>query len=138
MTSVLLDGKKVRCSACLVSGNKNITSTPNANIDGPVEVQTQSYENLTITLQGVLFPTSDLNDTTYFRYEDLLDLYKLKYTGSNQKLLTVTYGGSTVLDGLTATAGIPVVIKSFNIAVNAKDTKAGYIPSGSIILVETE
>ena len=93
MTIVTLNGKRVLCNQVNLGGKKSVTSTPNANVDGPVEAQTNAYENLGITLQGVKFPftTTDLADTTLFHYSDLLTMYKHKYTGSNAYSLVVTF-----------------------------------------------
>jgi len=143
MTAIItINGKRVLGSKVLVGGTKNIDKKPNANIDGPVEVQTNTYENLTLTLQRVKFPftTTDLANTALFNYSDLLDMYKHKYTGSNKYTLVVTFGKDVdyTLAGLDSTSGIPVVLKSFSMPIDIQDTLNAYQPEVNIILSETE
>ena len=141
-TTVTLGGFRVLCDQVVVGGTKKTNSKPNANIDGPVEVQTLAFENLKISLQGVHFPTTtaDLADTTTLGYSDLLTMYKSKYTGSNSYLLVVTFGKDVAytLEGLDSTAGIPVVVENFSLPIDAKASKNAYMPTGSISLRETD
>ena len=140
-TAVTLNGKRVLCDQVLVGGTKSVVSKPNANVDGPIEAQTLAYENLRLTLQGVHFPftTADLADTTIFHYSDALTMYKSKYTGANAYTLIVVLGKDVdyTLAGLSSTAGIPVVMESFNLPLSAKASKNAYMPSGSLTLRET-
>ena len=69
---------RILCNGVTVSGNKNVDSTPNANIGtGPVEVQTQSFENLTYNINGINY-TEESGTLTW---DNVLTLYKSKYTG---------------------------------------------------------
>ena len=146
MASITLNGKKVLCNSVQISGKKTIDTKPYANfpsVTEPVEVQTLPYENLKIVLQGVKFPatTDNLSDTDLFRYTDLLDYYATKYDGTNGKYtLTVAYGKDTnyTLPGLGSTSGIPVVVESFSMPIDARDSIKGYLPSASVTLVETK
>ncbi len=144
---------RVMCQKVTVGGKKNVDSKPNANIDGPVEVQTLAYENLSINLTGVRFmniTTNDLSSTTAnprntiqtLTYPHLLTLYKEAYDGTSgtQIVLNVSYGRNgdiTDLVGLSNSANIPVVIESFSLPIDTAATKGGYLPIGNIILRET-
>lgn len=78
----------VLCNSVTVSGKKNFDSKPNANVDGPVEVQTLSRENLQIVLNGVYMPETANNLT----YNDVLFMFNQKYNGANKIFLKVEYG----------------------------------------------
>ena len=129
---------RVLCDSITLGGIKNIVSKSNANIDGPVEVQTQSFENPVINMQGVHFvATADYSGSdTILTFADVLILYKHKYNGSNQVILNVTYG-NTNLTSLSGT-DIPVVLKTFNLPIKIKQSKGGYLPVGTLTFVETK
>ena len=126
--------KNIPCSSLQPSGKKNIESKPNANLDGPVEVQTNSYENLKFVLQGVHF-TGEEGDLDY---DDVLTLYKSKFTGTNAAKINVTYGTDKILKGLEDSTDIYVVLESFNFPIDMRESKDGYMPVGSLIFVETD
>jgi hypothetical protein len=134
----------VKCTTCTVSGKKNNVRNPDANsVTSQVEVQTQSTENLKIVLSGVHF-TGTANTLTYAH---LLTLYRLRYGGSGAvaseqaATLNVTYGkpGSTTtltgFDGVTTS--IKVLLDDFSFPINMTETKDGYMPIGTITLIET-
>ena len=129
---------RVLCSKVIVGGTKGIDVKPYANIAGPVEGQTLSFENLTISLQGVHY----VSDEGTLTWGSLLDMYKHVYdnvgTGVNGPLvLNVTYGKNTSLKGLNNSTDIKVLVKSFSLPIDVGDSKDGYMPVGSITLVET-
>jgi hypothetical protein len=127
----------VLCNSLTVSGNKTTDSTPDVNIqDGPVEVQTQSFENLNFNINGIHF-TGDSNTLTWL---DLLTLYKSKYDGTNAITLNVVYGLSNekVLSGLSASSDISCVLKTISFPISVVESKNGYLPVGNITLIETE
>jgi len=125
---------KILASQVTPSGKKNIDSSPSANIDGPVKVQTQSYENLTIGLQRILF-TQESGTITY---ENVLTLYRHRFDNTNPAYLEVSYGTDKTLKGSDGTTTkIPVVLESFNFPIDTSDSKNGYMPVGSLTFKET-
>jgi hypothetical protein len=142
MTQLLLDGKKVLAGTVTFSGKRNLDAKPNQNADGPVEAQTNSYENMRIVLGSVKFPITagDLADTAQLNWEDLLSLYKQNYNGANPINLQLDVGtdGLYTVPGLEATTPIKVVIDSFTFPFSAVDSKDAYMPTGTINLLETK
>jgi hypothetical protein len=72
----------------------------------------------------------------------MLEMYKHVYdnngTGLNGPIvMNVTYGDSTVLTGLSGLADIKVLVKTFSLPLDAKNSKGAYLPVGNITLVET-
>lgn len=125
----------ILCNNVTVSGTKKLDTTPNVNIqDGPVEVQTQSFENLNYSINGIHF-TGESGTLTWL---DLLTLYKSKYDGTNPAVLNVSYGTNVILSGLSASTDINVVLKSLNFPLSTADSKNAYQPIGTISFVETE
>jgi hypothetical protein len=134
----------VLCNKLTITGTKHNAKDPNATITGSiVEVQTQSIENPIYTLSGVYFT----NASGTLTYPMLLTLYKLRYggvgvTGTDQAIvMRAVYGqpGSEITlvgaDGVTTS--LKVIISSFNFPIDMSNTKDGYIPIGSITLIET-
>ena len=135
-----LTGTKVLVgSSVKISGNKNLDSKPNENVDGPVTVQTNSYENLVYTINNIHIDTSVVNAITY---ADLLKIYKHKYTGANPLVLTVTYGSAgvhTLMNLKGETSGINVVLKTFNASIDpAKILDAKILDGITLTFTETE
>jgi len=126
----------VKCTNVVVGAKRNINATPNANIDGPVEVQTMAYENMKISLQGVHFNTaiSTLDQT------DLNTIITTKYDGTNPWYLTVKYGpigSEQILQALSGETVIPVVLESYNMPISTTDSRDAYMPVGSLSFIET-
>jgi hypothetical protein len=124
----------IYCDAVQVSGKRVVETKPNANIDGPVEAQTLAFENPKYVLRGIRFSP----DLTTLTYEQVLSLYKLKYTGSNAPTMSVTYGTRTLkaVDGTST--NIKVILESFDYPIDARDSANGYLPTGSLVFVETK
>jgi len=136
-TSLTPTSLTIKCASVTPNYKANLVVKPNANKEGPVEAQTQSFENPTYTLGNVHYL---LDNTNSIQQSHLLELLRLKYDGSNYSTLTVTYGDNdTVLaDVLGATSGIKVVLETFGYPINVTDTRKGYMPVGNIIFRETE
>ena len=127
------DPVKVLASGLTLSGKKHLQLKPNANINGPVEVQTQSFENLTISIQGVHFT----GETDTLDWDDVLTLYQSKYDGTNYIILNVAYGSDdTYVAGLTGT-DIKCVLETPSLPINMTSSRDGYLPVGTLILRET-
>lgn len=71
-----------------VGGSKSLDDKPNANIDGPVQVQTMAFENNNIAISGINL----LGEDGSLQYEDVLRWYRHKYNGTNKLNLFVIYG----------------------------------------------
>lgn len=125
---------RLLCTNVTVSGTKNNVQKPNANGDAEVEVQTQSYENLKYTIQGL----NVTGDSDTLVYDDIKILYKQKYNGSNNSILNVTYGNGLVLSSLTGATDIPVVLtEGFSLPFNVSAIKNAAIQVGNIAFRET-
>jgi hypothetical protein len=122
---------------------KNNTTQPIENGINLAEVETQSVNNPTYSIQGV----SITGETGTLTYDHVLKLSALHFNGTNAPRLTLTYGKPTavtlshlkyVTGNLTPTSeSIPVILESANFNFSAKDTASGYIPQGSLTFVET-
>ena len=124
----------VKGTSVTPGGKKNIDVSPSANIEGPVKVQTQSFENLNFQIQGVHY-TGEAGTLTW---ANVLTLYRHKFDNSNPAYLEVTYGDTKQLTGSDGvTTKIPVILESFNFPISTKDSKNGYMPVGSLTFKET-
>jgi len=129
---------RVLCDKVLIGGKKSIDVKPYANAGGPVEGQTLAYENLKYSITGIRY-TGDSGTLTW---PIMLEMYKQAYggasaTGENGPIvLNVTYGTSSLV-GLEGSTDIKVLLSAFNFPVDAKDSRNGYLPIGSITLEET-
>jgi len=124
----------IYCDAVQVSGKRTVEAKPYANIGGPVEAQTLAFENPRYALRGIRFSP----DLTTLTYEQVISLYKLKYNGTNAPVLSVTYGNRT-LKGVNGTStNIKVILESFDYPVDARDSRDGYLPTGSLVFIETK
>ena len=123
----------VKGARLTISGKKNNVSNPRANGDAMVEVQTQSYENFKYTLNGIHYTGA----SGILSWDDVITLYKVKYDGTNPITLNVTYGSSTILNGLSESTDITVVLDSLSLPIDQTDTRDGYMPIGSLTFVET-
>ena len=131
------DEYRIYCDSVKVSGTKNVSSKPNANTDGPVEVQTLSFENVSINISGVHW--TDSSDS--LNYTRLMNLYKTNYNGANPSLLYIYIGDNNItpfpdMDG--ATSGIKVILKSFSVDMSSKDSAKAYMPMMALNFVETD
>lgn len=106
-------------------------------------VSTNSYNNPIYTINNIqLISTSQLSDTTRvpLTYENILEMLDLQYdeTIPNPVYLKITYGTSSILPQVDATAGpIPVILETANVTFDASDSKNAYIPIASLTFVET-
>jgi hypothetical protein len=116
-----------------IAGTKNNDVTPNANGINLSKVQTQSFENPKINISNIRIT----NASGTLTYEDILELYDYKYTGTNHNVLTITYGARIVPSLATSTSGIKVILSSFNIRFDTKDSKDAYLPSMDLVFTET-
>jgi len=125
----------LQCSKVLTGNKRSINAKPNANVDGPVEVQGKAVENRKISIPNVYFDT----EVTIVTAEEMEDLLQLEYDGTNAPILTVTYGktGTETLKSMTGSTSIPVILESYSYPVDVSDSKGGYMPVGSMIFVET-
>lgn len=126
----------LKCNQISVAGKKNITHKPNANVSGPVYIQTQSFDNLGIGIQGVHFTGTSGTLT----YDQVMDLYTGAYdnTAATTVTLNVRYGVSNYLSGSDGATNIKVVLESFNYPIDATQTRDGYLPIGSLTFRETK
>jgi len=125
----------VPATGVTVGMQNNVFSETSVNGSSVSEVQTQSFTNPLYNIQGVHF--TGVSGT--LTYGVLLSMLKHKYDGTNEITLEVRYGDSTDLvgsDGLTTV--IPVVVKSFNFPILTTDSQDGYMPVGTIQLLETK
>jgi hypothetical protein len=140
----------VRCTN-ITPGWRNLNvANPNANGGSVVEVQTQSFENPTYSLGGVhiLKLSTDVTvvsttSTYYLAYNDLLNMAKSRYDGTNPIVLTVTMddSSSVLLNSAGSSTGIKVVVDSFNFPIDVDVVDYGgsrrYFMSGTVVLRET-
>ena len=125
----------VFANSVTVSGKKNNIVKPRVNGDDLAYVQTQSYENLKYIISGVNFT----GVAGSFAYTDLLELYKVKYDGTNPIIMRVVYGNNITLPNLSeATTGIYVMLDDFSFPIDVTATKDGYIPKASLTFTETK
>jgi len=125
----------LQCNRVTAGNKRSLNAKPNANVDGPVEVQGKASENRKISLPAVYFDTG----ATIVTAEEMEDLLQLEYDGTNAPILTVTYGktGSETLKSMTGSTSIPVILESYNYPIDVSDTKGGYMPIGSMTFIET-
>ena len=127
---------KIMCSNVQISGKKNVDATPSANVSGPVEAQTLSFENNQINISGAYM----VNQSGTMDYGDIMRWYKHKYIGTNKLFLKIRIKDNLEnwpdMNGST-TLGIPVILKSFNIVLDTKDSNGAYLPTVSLSFSET-
>jgi len=136
--------KRVLCDQVSMSGKANLNSEPNANHVTPTKIHTNTPENISFNIQGIKFN----NDAGTFTWANMLELYRNQYadTAATTAYLNVTYGNSTfgtsnVVTANTAgttTSNIKVVLSSFSFPISARDSRDGYLPVGSMVLLETD
>jgi hypothetical protein len=124
---------EIKCNVVSISGKRNTEKAPNANADGPVEIQTQGYENLVYNITGIRY-TGAAGTLTW---DDVLTLYKEGYDGTNYATLNITYGESTTLKGLEGSANIKVILETPNLSISAEDSRNAYLPMGTLKFSET-
>jgi len=125
---------RVLCKTAAVSGTKNTQQKPDANGSDMVEVQTQSYENFKYVLSNTYFTGA----TDTLTWDDVITLYKQKYSGSNYSTLHIKYGTSSVLNGLSESTDIKVVLKVPNLTLDTSDSKDAYRPKATLTFTETK
>ena len=124
----------VRATGVTIGGRTNTYNTPNANGTAAVEVQTQSFENPTYSIQGIHF----VEGSTNLSYTNLLSMYKHKYTGSNPIYLLVKYEDTDLVASDGTSTSIPVVMSGFNFPIKTNESRDGYMPVGSATFIETK
>jgi len=107
---------RVLCSSVVYGGSKSLDAKPNENIDGPVEAQTNAYDNPILTLNGVNLTRSNGTLTI----DDVQRLYKHKYNGANFVLLKVEYGEPSTLSSSLDSTEYSTSSNSYEL----KDTKS--------------
>lgn len=132
--------KVIKCDRVSVSHKRNLIANANANppdvAEDVVEVQAQGYENPIISIQGIRFTDA----SGVFTYKNGVELMKHQFDGTNAPVLTITYstgGAKTLSNNVGATSGISVIAKSFDISLDASDSKDAHLPIGSLTLIET-
>lgn len=118
-----------------IKGSRNNQDDPYANGETPVEVQTQTVENLAY----VLSPVWVTNAADTLTYAHVLTLYRQRYDGVNKTLLRVRYGNNVQLIGssITAPTAIPVVLDDFAYTLDTKEVKDAKVPSLVLTFKET-
>lgn len=130
--------RTIRGSISSLSGKKNINYDTNANGGEIVEVNTQSYENISISIQDIkLVPNSESSDT-FITWDDILTLYKMNYNGTNAPVLNITYGDSTSVKGANNSTDIKVILESMDMNMNTRDVKNAYLPTVNLNFIETK
>ena len=127
--------RKVLCNKITVSGKANNQSNPNPNKSDLVEVQTQGFENFKYVLDGVYFDSSVSDSLTW---EDVIVLYKAKYNGTNASIMNITYGDGLILNGLSESTDIKVILETPTLPIDMIDSKDGYLPKGTLTFIETK
>lgn len=124
------------CNQITVAGKRNITHKPNANVAGPVYIQTQSFDNLGISISGVHFTGTSGTLT----YAQIMSMYTTAYANTAGTTITLNarYGLSNYLTGSDGATNIKVVLESFNYPIDATQTRDGYRPIGSLTFRETK
>ena len=137
-TSLASSGDEYRifCSNVKLSGKRAVDVKPYANADGPVAAQTLAYENVKYIISGIDW----VNTTIGLNYTRLMNMYKTGYNGANKTLLYVYLGDNNTtpfpdMDG--GTSGIPVILESFTMNMDAKESKDAYMPSLTMTFTET-
>ena len=126
---------KVQTKSIKVNGSVNLDAEPSLTGAPPVEVHTQTSENLRYTVVGTL--TNETSPTRTLLWDDLLTLYKTKYNGSNHVTLNITYGDSTTLKGLTGSADIKVWLRKPSLDLNAGSVRDAEFQDISLEFIET-
>ena len=133
---------KILCNNVTPSYKKTSISNPRANGDELVEVQTQGRENPVYSVTGVHY--TDEEGT--FNQQHLIDLYKLKYDGTDdtKAYLRITYAtfdmtGDRVIVSAQGTSitDIPVILRDGNYPINVSNSIDGHVPIGSLSFIET-
>jgi hypothetical protein len=108
------------------AGKKNNTMKPLENGTAQARVQTESYNNIRYSVTGIVV---DLQNTNSIQYRDIIDLYTMKYDGTNAPKLYVVYGdGTNLVDLDKTTVQIPVILEDFNYPIDVSQTRDGYKP----------
>lgn len=134
---------RILASSISVGMKKNNTTFPIENGTNLAEVETNSFNNPTYSIQGVKL-TGEANSLTY---NHVLTLLAHDFNGTNAPTLTITYGrgSNTTLSHLKYVSGdltptseaIPVILESANFNFDAKDSVGAYQPQGSLTFIET-
>jgi hypothetical protein len=145
----------VTCSGASLSWRNNVVANPNANGGSVVEVQTQSFENPTITLNNVILLEGSTGSSTNLNYNTLVQLAKIKYDGTLTYLTLKIYTRQRanfsateypLINSALATSGIRVCITNFNFqipldsyehVVAVGQVEGRNIPEGTISFIET-
>ncbi len=138
LTHSLINGGtpvRIYCTGVNAGNKRSLNAKPNANVSGPVEVQTKAVENRKIVLQRVHFDTTQTTITA----EEMENLLQLEYDSTNAPILNVTYGkaGAETLKSMSGVTDIPVILESYTYPINVQDSDQGHMPVGNMVLMET-
>ena len=117
-----------------LSGTKNLSKAPNANLTEHVEVQTRSKENLQISVSGMRLIDID----TKLSWADVLKLYNMNYNGSNAPQLTIIYDDDKTVTGGENTTPIKVILESFDLLVDPNAVMSANKPVINLQFIETK
>jgi hypothetical protein len=116
------------------SGKKNNSAEPTANGNDIVEVQTQSYDNPLINISNI-----KLHDTTYLNINDIHTLYKARYDGTDPITLKIAYDTTDkIVPGMLTDTSILVILETFSIVLDARNSDKAYMPVASLSFIETK
>jgi len=123
---------QIACTSVKVGFNKKNVKKPNANYDQyPAEVITSGRENPKYFLENAKIDVKDLS------YDNFLKLINLENDESDPLVLNVMYNGKYLVDSLSSTKDIPVIVDgSINAVFSTMTSKDAYMPSVTIPLVE--
>ncbi len=125
----------VSAQSITASGKKNNSVQPLENGTALARVQTQSYDNPRYTMSGVVI---NLANTSSIQYSDILELYTMRYDGTNPAKLRVTYNTTSQLtDTDGTTTDIPVILESYTWPIDMGDSRDGYRPTVTLNFVGT-
>lgn len=130
--------KNIKCTNVQVNMNRNNDATPDQETAVVADVVETTFENPTYTLQSWQLHPNISNALT------VSDVQSLHTQNSTELYLIVKYGSSQLPGGertLSSTQSaytdkIPVKIQQIQFNINASDSMEGYVPTGSITLIE--
>lgn len=131
-----LKTRKIPAGSVSVSGSRGVKVQPNANIGGPVEGATLSYENFKFNISGIYLKPNIESHHTFIDWDDILTLYKMSYNGTNAPILNIKYGGKSMV-GTEGSLDIKVLLESPSFNFDPSSTRDAYLPSGTLEFVET-
>jgi hypothetical protein len=129
----------VYCNNVAVGWKNNNSGKPYVDNTTPYEVQTNTFDNPTYSIQGVQL----VGSTGSLTYAALLSMSKSKYIGTNPIYLKFYIGMDGTITqvpdstGTTGTDGIKVILDSWNMNVVHQESAEGKIPTLTLTFRET-